>query len=263
MERNWPRIIGEVLASEGGFVNDPQDKGGATNLGVTIANFRAYVKPDGTVDDLKALTRDQAATVFKRHYWQPVMGADLPDGVDYAVVDFAINSGNGPKVVQRVVGAKSDGVFGPDTMSRVKAISPALLVSQICDARLSYLRNLDGWDHFGAGWSSRVEKVRKIAMQMAQQGAAPAPVQVVEKTVPVEVEKPVPVVPKGSDKRAWLWGGMSSISLSTIVSGFVDVPWQAKVGAGIVALATVVIMLFIGDRIIRRVKTLRDEINAG
>jgi putative chitinase len=89
----------------------------------------------------------------------------------------------------------------------------------------------------------------------AAQVATPAPVL-------TPVDKPVAVVAQGSDRRGWLWTGLSGISLSTVISAFADVPWQWKAGAGIVALAIVVIMLFLGDRIIRRVKKLRDEINA-
>lgn len=84
--------------------------------------------------------------------------------------------------------------------------------------------------------------------------ATPAPVV-------TPVETPVAVVAKGSDKRSWLWSGMSGLSVTSMFSAFADVPWQYKVGAGVLSLALILIMLFVGDRIIRRVKTLRDEIN--
>lgn len=76
---------------------------------------------------------------------------------------------------------------------------------------------------------------------------------------PVVEEKEVPV--KGTDKRGWLWGPLSGISGSAIVSMISDVPWQVKVGLGVVVLVLVVVMLFLGERIIRRAKALAKEID--
>jgi hypothetical protein len=90
----------------------------------------------------------------------------------------------------------------------------------------------------------------------AHEVATPAPIV-------APVETPVAVVAKGSDKRAWLWwpaGGMGGLG---IVQSFTELPWQYKLGVGVGIIALLVILLFLGDRIIRRVKTLRDEINAG
>ena len=92
MDRNFNRAVTATLKYEGGYVNLKSDPGGATNLGVTIATFRRYVKPSGTIADLKALTVDQAKTVYRRQYWDAVSGAELPDGVDFAVFDFGDNS---------------------------------------------------------------------------------------------------------------------------------------------------------------------------
>lgn len=63
MERNFQRALSLVLKWEGGFVNHPKDPGGATNKGITLATFRQYVKPNGTVEDLKRITDAQVATV--------------------------------------------------------------------------------------------------------------------------------------------------------------------------------------------------------
>lgn len=68
MDRNFARALPLVLKHEGGFIHHPNDPGGATNKGVTLATFRAYVKLGGTVEDLKRITDDQVATVYYRHY---------------------------------------------------------------------------------------------------------------------------------------------------------------------------------------------------
>jgi lysozyme family protein len=80
MHSNLDRTLDLVLKHEGGFVNHPKDPGGATNLGVTLANFKRYVKPGGTVEDLKKLTVAQAKTVFERQYGMPCAATSCPAG---------------------------------------------------------------------------------------------------------------------------------------------------------------------------------------
>lgn len=87
-------------------------------------------------------------------------------------------------------------------------------------------------------------------------------VETVTETVTKHVETPVAVVAKGSDKRNWLAWPLSGISVTTLFTSFADLPWQYKVASGIVVLVLAGVLYFLGDRIIRRVKTLRDEINA-
>jgi lysozyme family protein len=113
MNRNFQRALALVLKHEGGYVDHPKDPGGATNKGVTIATFRRYVKKDGTKDDLRRISDADVARIYKRHYWDAVRGDDLPDGLDYATFDFAVNSGTGraPKYLQRVLGVAQDGVI--------------------------------------------------------------------------------------------------------------------------------------------------------
>lgn len=95
MDRNFQRALSLVLKSEGGWSDNPADPGGATMKGVTLANFRRYVMANATKADLRKISDEQIATVYRRFYWDAVAGAELPDGVDYAVFDFAVNSGPG------------------------------------------------------------------------------------------------------------------------------------------------------------------------
>ena len=170
MEQNFKKSLTEVLKHEGGFVNHPKDPGGATNLGVTLYNFRKYVKPGGTVKDLKALTKDQAGVVYRRHYWDKVLGSQLPSGVDFAVFDFAVNSGpnRAAKYLQRVVGATQDGVIGPQTLALTRKKTPSEVVNQLCDDRMAFLQRLRHWPTFGKGWTKRVSRVRTVALAMAE-----------------------------------------------------------------------------------------------
>lgn len=158
--------IPRILEHEGGYVDHPRDPGGATNKGVTIATFRAYVKPNGTVDDLRKLTTEQATIVYKRQYWDKVSADLLPIGVDYAVADFAVNSGpnRAARYLQRALGVPQDGIVGPRTIAAARNAAPDRLINAICDSRLKFLRGLETWSTFGRGWSSRVEGVRSTAL---------------------------------------------------------------------------------------------------
>lgn len=162
----YQEVIARILRHEGGFVDHPKDPGGATNLGITIATYRRYINPKGTVADLKKLTQAQAIKVYKAEYWDKVRGDDLPVGVDYAVADFGVNSGpsRGIKHLQRAVGVTEDGVIGPATMAAVKRVAPAVIVERITDSRMAFLRGLKTWDTFGKGWTSRVSSVRQAAL---------------------------------------------------------------------------------------------------
>ena len=70
----FDRALAAVLHWEGGYVNNRHDPGGHTNKGITIATFRKWVKRDGTVTDLKAISKEQVAKVYRAHYWAAIRG---------------------------------------------------------------------------------------------------------------------------------------------------------------------------------------------
>ena len=176
MYLNAKRAITEGLRHEGGYVNHPGDPGGATNKGITIATFRRYIKPGGTIADLKALTTDQAIIVYKRRYWDAVLGDMLPSGVDFAVYDFAINSGpsRAAKYLQKVVEVKQDGKIGPATLAAAEYWPTDAIINAICDERLAFMKRIKNrktgkrlWLTFGTGWGRRVASVRQVSLDMA------------------------------------------------------------------------------------------------
>lgn len=169
MQSNFDRSLSAVLKHEGGYVDHPRDPGGATNKGVTLATFRRFVKPDGTKADLKKLTTEQAGVVYRRQYWDAVLGAVMPLGIDYAVFDFAVNSGPRKAVseLQKLVGAKPDGVIGPKTLAAVNAAGASKLLEDYIARRLTFLQRLKTWPTFGRGWTNRLAGVRALALQMA------------------------------------------------------------------------------------------------
>ena len=171
MQSNFEFCLNQILKHEGGFVNHPMDGGRATNKGVTIATFRRYVKPNGTIADLKAISHEQVATVYRRHYWDAVRASELPSGVDLAMFDNAVNAGPSRAVrqLQECIGAVSDGRIGPATLRATASMNAATLIDRLCDRRLRFLRSIRGgslWVTFGKGWQRRVDDVRQTAKNM-------------------------------------------------------------------------------------------------
>jgi lysozyme family protein len=179
MNSNYDRALPLFLKHEGGFVNHPKDPGGATNKGVTIGTLKRLgidVDGDGDSDitDLRNLRHQDVARVYKLFYWDAVKGDLLPSGLDYAMADFAINSGpaRAAKHLQKVVGVAQDGDIGPKTLAAVAARDTAYVISALCDSRLRFLKALRTWGTFGKGWGRRVAEVRAVALAWAD---APAP----------------------------------------------------------------------------------------
>lgn len=191
MKRNFDNALKRVLEHEGGFVNHPRDPGGATNKGITIATFRRFVNRKGTVADLKRLTTAQAGKVYRAQYWNKVKGDELPDGVDHAVFDYAVNSGpsRSAKYLQRVVGVTQDGQIGSATIAACRRMSSHKIIARLCADRMAFLKRLKTWDAFGKGWGRRVNRVESAAIAMANQH-----------TIAPETHEPAPKPPKPTAK---------------------------------------------------------------
>lgn len=146
---------------EGGFVNDKDDPGGATNKGVTLATFRSVFGKNKTVNDLKKISASQWNTVFKKYYWDKCM-ADQIDNQSIAnmLVDFAWHSGvaNAVRKIQWVVGADQDGIMGAKTLAAINDYrkGPLRLFDSLKQERMHYLVGCKSWWKYGKGWTSRV-----------------------------------------------------------------------------------------------------------
>lgn len=145
-------IAQDIVAREGGYVNDPDDPGGATNFGVTIHTMRRLgldLDRDGTVTaaDVRRLTRDQAVNIFLEHYYARPLIAELPQPLRASVFDMYVNAGgNAVKILQRLMvdmgyAVAVDGALGPVSIAAVRAAyeaSPDYLVDAYGIARRNY-----------------------------------------------------------------------------------------------------------------------------
>ena len=145
-------IAKEIVRREGGFVNDPDDPGGATNFGVTIHTMRRLgldLDRDGsvTVADVRALTVDKAIDIFEKHYFQKPLIAMLPQPMHATVFDMYVNAGsNAVKILQRLLRDMGhdlvvDGALGPKSIGAAQAAfasAPDHLVDAYGIARRNY-----------------------------------------------------------------------------------------------------------------------------
>ncbi|ETX15571.1 peptidoglycan binding-like protein [Roseivivax halodurans JCM 10272] len=138
------RIAENIVSREGGYVNDPDDPGGATNFGVTIGTMQRLgldLTGDGRVTDadVKRLTRSQAVEIFLTHYYTRPRIGELPEPIQASVFDMYVNSGgNAVKILQRLLrqmgfDVSVDGVIGPQTI-RVAAEAQNAAPGHFADA---------------------------------------------------------------------------------------------------------------------------------
>lgn len=147
-----------VLKWEGGFVNDKDDLGGATNMGVTLATYRSVFGNKKTVKDLKRMTRVQWGVIFKKYYWDKWKADDIKDqNVANILVDWLWCSGSyGIKIPQKVLGVSIDGIVGTKTIAAINARDGRELfdtirqerkdyIDSICQARPQNMKFKKGW----------------------------------------------------------------------------------------------------------------------
>lgn len=189
MKQNTAQVLAWIGLSEGGYVNHPRDPGGPTDRGITQATYDAWNRQHGRPPvPVRGISKATAEEILVAQYFAPVRFDDLPAGLDYAVVDYAINSGPSRAVrdLQRLVGVTADGIMGSKTLAAIAAAPDHdRLIEDYCASRLAFLKDLTTWADFGKGWSDRVAQVRARSLALADARAAPdvLPVSAPEKGV--------------------------------------------------------------------------------
>ena len=168
MLNNWEKSLALVLKSEGGYVNNPADPGGMTNLGVTKVVWEEWVGHPVDEKIMRELTPDRVAPLYKRKYWDACNCDNLPLGIDYLVFDFAVNAGVGrsAKTLQTAIGCVPDGAIGPNTMAAINKAEPKSLIDKFSIAKTNFYQSLKTFSVFGKGWLRRVDETKKNALEM-------------------------------------------------------------------------------------------------
>jgi len=174
---NIAQVMTWLLASEGGYVDDARDNGGATNMGITIGTLSKWLGRPASKAEVRALSRDTAIAIYKARYWSPIKADDLPNGLDYAVFDIAVNSGpsRAIRMLQAAARLAADGRIDSDDLASLRSgKASADVIVEVCDIRRAFLRGLSDYPHFGRGWMRRVYEVEARALAMVE--AEPRPI---------------------------------------------------------------------------------------
>lgn len=155
---------------EGGFVNNPNDPGGATNKGVTLATWTSYCHKHGVrgnVATLKAMNNSQWKDIMKGMYWDKLKGDEIKcQGVANMVVDFGINAGirTAAIALQKACGATPDGIVGQETLALANGMKRGDLFVKLWNIRMDYYRSLANQNSrfrtFLNGWENRVKSLK-------------------------------------------------------------------------------------------------------
>lgn len=168
MDATYKQALQLTLAHEGGYVNHPKDPGGATNFGVTQAVYNAYRKSiNQPTRSVRFIDESEYSEIYAKNYWKKASCDRLPAGLDYAVFDYAVNSGVGRSVkdLQRTLndffdaGLAVDGIAGASTVQAACDAANAgevALIEAYCNRRMKFLRSLHTFGTFGKGWTRRV-----------------------------------------------------------------------------------------------------------
>lgn len=172
MNKSLPHCLELIFHSERGFSNHVDDPGGPTQDGITLKTLSAWRRRPCTIEELKQLGPSERDAILTAQYAAPVRFEDLPEGLDYAVLDAAVNSGpnRAGRLLQQALGFSGkdlDGVVGHVTLDAVGKIRDVPhLVYQVCEARLAYMKTLKNWRTFGGGWETRVGLVEREGEEM-------------------------------------------------------------------------------------------------
>lgn len=167
----FAQCLAYVLRHEGGYVNHPADRGGATNRGITQATYDEWRVSNGlSRNPVVGISADEVSAIYRTRYWRPCGADRFGAPLDLVVFDAAVQHGPGraAKWLQRVVGAVPDGQVGPMTVRAVDAFvernGMAALVGDLLGIREGFYREIVANDPtqkvFAKGWANRLEALR-------------------------------------------------------------------------------------------------------
>lgn len=163
-----------LRAKKRGFADDPDDRGGATMVGVTIGTYRSYCKYKGkkvpSVTDLKNISYKEWRDIIHTMFWSK-WKADLIEDQNVAnmIVDWVWASGQGIgiKRVQKILGVTADGIVGPKTIAAVNAQNPKELFKKVYDGRAAHFNAIvkanPSQKKWLKGWMNRINYIYNLA----------------------------------------------------------------------------------------------------
>jgi len=188
MRETFEKALPKILKYEGGYSNHPLDKGGPTNLGITLSTVQHFYEDydygdldgdgDIDIDDIKLLdTPEEAAPIYKKYYWDKMRLDEFPAGIDFLMFDFGVNSGpkNAIKILQRALNMQSyglevDGLLGARTLFCTNScVRDTLILYMIIQREDFYNRivtNNPSQQVFYNGWMNRLRRVSQEVWEL-------------------------------------------------------------------------------------------------
>jgi lysozyme family protein len=180
MQKNLKESLDDLIDSEGGWTLADSEPGGASNWGISMTTWTDYClkhsRPQPTLDDLKALTKDQAEEFYTEEWDTQIDFNDLPIGVDYRLLDISVNLGvtGGINLLQSVIEVPITGKIDPTTKLALKAFSDRksemILVVNLGNAWLDLKKKAPHWNQYWLGWTIRAYRVTTQAITMITRG---------------------------------------------------------------------------------------------
>lgn len=158
--------IRKTLDHEGGFVDHPNDPGGATNFGISLKWYRSAIDPNATVDDIKTMSLDEAKTLYRDHFWIDHYDRIFSDKVAGKIFDMHVNMGKKQAhlIAQRAAqacgaGIEDDGAMGQLTVAAINGIDEEPMMAALRATQAAFYRDLASrrpqFQSFIKGWLRR------------------------------------------------------------------------------------------------------------
>ena len=146
----FEKALAFTLSQEGGYSNDPNDSGGETRFGISKAAY-----PN---EDIKNLTVERAAELYKRDYWDKCGCGLLPSPVAIVLFDGAVNQGpaKAPRLLQAALNVSQDGVIGPQTIQAIQTVGLKNTLAAFAGKRAFQYSLHPKASLYGYGWFRRL-----------------------------------------------------------------------------------------------------------
>lgn len=162
---SFESAFSKVLLAEGFYVDHPQDRGGPTNMGITISTLSDYIGHEATVEEVKNLDVDTARKIYKTNYWDRLKLSHIIDSKFADIIfDQAVNRGTRrvAEQIQKLVGVRQDGLIGPVTLKAINNMDSKKLLIEFLkstqDAYVSIVTNNPSQLVFLSGWIKRTHR---------------------------------------------------------------------------------------------------------
>lgn len=172
MKTNFQTCLSFVLQDEGGYTDNPDDSGGATNKGITDREYVAWCALHGTTPtNIRDISDATVSAIYQQQYWLPNCDP-LPAGEDYLLFDMNVNMGpvQGTKLLQQGLKVVADGHFGVITMAAAMKADVRALIATVSDLKTAFYKELEREQPkdlvFDRGWMNRVANVKQRALRM-------------------------------------------------------------------------------------------------